>query len=198
MSGVTAAVCNTAMPAFCVQARAKQAAAAAAQQQQQQQQTPSLAAAAAPAAGAAAAAAAAAAGGGAVIATPGALQYEQQLKAKLDAAEAATAQLAADPAFKPARRKVEKQITMWVSQVSGTQAQVQDKSRQLVEVCARWAQARGLAAAQEARGRLACSMPLCVHTFSRATQGDSVLAHAQRCCRVTHHTPLPAHLVMHS
>jgi hypothetical protein len=64
----------------------------------------------------------------------GALEYEGQLKAKLEAAEASAEILISNPALKAARRSVEKQITMWVSQISGTQQQVREKSMQIIQV----------------------------------------------------------------
>jgi hypothetical protein len=42
--------------------------------------------------------------------------------------------LTSKPELKAARRAVERKITMWVSQISGTQQQVRDKSMQLIEV----------------------------------------------------------------
>lgn len=114
------------------QAQAK-AAADKAQHQHQQQQS-------------AAATAAAAAGSGstpqqqgpappaAVRASEGALECASQLRAKLEGAEASAAVLINKPELKAARRAVERKITMWVSQISGTQQQVRDKSLQLIEV----------------------------------------------------------------
>jgi hypothetical protein len=62
------------------------------------------------------------------------LEYAGQLKAKLESAEASATVLISNPTLKAARRAVEKKITMWVSQISGTQQQVRDKSMQLIEV----------------------------------------------------------------
>lgn len=56
--------------------------------------------------------------------TPAALEYEQQLQKKLTEAETAADELRNKPELKQQRRTLEKQITMAVSQISGTQEQV--------------------------------------------------------------------------
>jgi hypothetical protein len=62
------------------------------------------------------------------------LEYELQLRAKLEAAEASANVLISNPELKATRRAVEKKITMWVSQISGTQEQVRTKAVQFIEV----------------------------------------------------------------
>ena len=42
--------------------------------------------------------------------------------------------LISNPELKATRRAVEKKITMWVSQISGTQEQVRNKAVQFIEV----------------------------------------------------------------
>jgi hypothetical protein len=100
-----------------LQAKAREEAARIEQQQQQQQ-------------AAAAAAAPSAAGATPVSADPhlkstaAAVEYEQLLQRKLSEAEAAAAEITSRPELKQQRRALEKQITMAVSQISGTQQQV--------------------------------------------------------------------------
>ncbi|KAF8066412.1 GLE1 [Scenedesmus sp. PABB004] len=79
-----------------------------------------------------------------VKATPGALAEAERLAAKLAAAEAAAAEITSRPELKAARRALEKQITMAVSQISGTQQQVQAKAAQLIGVL------RGVSSPQQA------------------------------------------------
>jgi GLE1-like protein len=61
-------------------------------------------------------------------ATRTALEHEARLAARLAAAEDAAQELRTNPALKPQRRALEKQITMAVSQISGTQQQVRHNS----------------------------------------------------------------------
>jgi len=112
-----------------------QLAAAGTSQQQQQPAAPPAAAAAAVAAGSIVHFLGGSSGSAAHSrASAGALEYEARLKAGLDAAEASTRALISQPEMKAARRSVEKKITMWVSQISGTQQQVREKALQLIEV----------------------------------------------------------------
>jgi hypothetical protein len=109
------------------QAKARDAAAAAAkaaQEQQQQQQQASVPPAAAAAQRPGPDAALSNSLPQHVKSTAAALQYEQLLAAKLAEAEAAAAELTSKPELKQQRRALEKQITMAVSQISGTQQQV--------------------------------------------------------------------------
>lgn len=78
--------------------------------------------------------------------------YTHTLSVSITLAEASAAVLTSKPELKAARRAVEKKITMWVSQVSGTQQQVKAKAMQLVEVRlleSGWWSGRGLLACFE-------------------------------------------------
>ncbi|KAF6263423.1 GLE1-like protein-domain-containing protein [Scenedesmus sp. NREL 46B-D3] len=98
------------------------------QQQQQQQQQQSAAAAAGPSAGVSPAVGR----DPHLKSTAAAVEYEQLLQRRLAEAEAAAAEITSKPELKQQRRALEKQITMAVSQISGTQQQVLAKSQQLV------------------------------------------------------------------
>jgi hypothetical protein len=119
MVAVTVATLPWRSSALHLQAKAREEAAKREQQQQPQQQQPAAAAAAAPSAGISPASA-----DPHLKSTAAAVEYEQLLQLQLSEAEAAAAEITSRPELKQQRRTLEKQITMAVSQISGTQQQV--------------------------------------------------------------------------
>jgi hypothetical protein len=114
---VCSVVCCDADPLSQAKAREEAAKKEQQQQQQQQQQPP---AAAPPAAGDSSSVST----DPHLKSTAAAVEYEQLLQRKLSEAEAAAAEITSRPELKQQRRALEKQITMAVSQISGTQQQV--------------------------------------------------------------------------